>query len=126
MPHGNAPVVPQPQRRPGMNLTAANITSLTLGNGEVDRIWFDASVPGFGLRARASGARSWVFQYKLGGKTRRMVIGAVSAIKPARAREIASELHARVKLGGDPAGEKLVKVERAQHTFGALVDRYFD
>ena len=69
-----------------MNLTAATVANLHLAPGEVDRIWFDAGVPGFGLRARASGARSWIFQYKLGGKTRRMVIGAVSAIKVARAR----------------------------------------
>jgi integrase len=52
------------------------------------------------------------------------VIGRASAIKVARAREIASELHAKVRLGGDPAGEKRVQIERASHTFGALAEKY--
>jgi integrase len=81
-------------------------------------------VPGFGLRVRDTGARSWIYQYKLGGKTRRLVIGHAAAIKVARAREIAGELHAKVRLGGDPAAEKRAQVERAVHTFEILVQRY--
>ena len=42
-------------------------------------------------------------------------IGQTSAIKLGRAREIASEHHAKVKLGRDPAGEKRVLVERVPH-----------
>ena len=109
-----------------MNLTVATVSSLKLGQGEADRIWFDDAVPGFGLRIRQSGSRSWIFQYKLGAKTRRLVIGQASAVKPNRAREIAGELHAKVKLGRDPAGEKRVQVQRANHTFDALVKRYLD
>jgi integrase len=109
-----------------MNLTAAAVASLKLAPGEADRIWFDDSVPGFGLRVRETGARSWVFQYKIGAKTRRLVIGQEAAIKVARAREIAGELHAKVRLGGDPAAEKRVKVERSAHTFGALAQKYLD
>jgi integrase len=109
-----------------MNLTAATVSSLKLGQGEADRIWFDDAIPGFGVRIRQSGSRSWIFQYKLGSKTRRLVIGQVSAIKLGRAREIAGEHHAKVKLGRDPAGEKRVLVERASHTFGALAKKYLD
>jgi integrase len=109
-----------------MNLTAATVSGLKLAQGEADRIWFDDAVPGFGLRIRQSGSRSWIFQYKLGAKTRRLVIGQASAIKLGRAREIASEYHAKVKLGRDPAGEKRVQVQRASHTFDALVKRYLD
>jgi hypothetical protein len=58
------------------------------------------------------------------GKTRRVVIGQASAIKVGRAREIAGELHAKVRLGGDPAAEKRIQVERASHTLGGLVERY--
>src|SRR5262245_16857251 len=109
-----------------MNLTAAVVANLKLRNGEADRIWFDDSVPGFGLRVRESGSRSWIFQYKIGSKTRRLVIGQAAAIKVGRAREIAGELHAKVRLGGDPAADKRVRVERSAHTFGALVERYLD
>jgi integrase len=110
----------------GMKLTIANLARCRLGEGEADKIFFDDDVPGFGLRVRETGARSWVFQYKMGQKTRRLVIGHATAIKVARAREIAGELHARVKLGGDPAAEKRVQIERSAHTFAALVRRYLD
>ena len=104
-----------------MKLTAASLANLKLETGDKDRIWFDDDVPGFGLRVRDTGSRSWIYQYKIKGKTRRLVLGQATAIKPARAREIASELHAKVKLGGDPAAEKRAQIERSSHTFGALV-----
>lgn len=109
-----------------MNLTAAVVANLKLQPGEADRIWFDDAIPGFGLRSRETGSRSWIFQYKVGTKTRRLVIGQAAAIKVARAREIAGELHAKVRLGGDPAAERRVKIERSAHTFGALAKRYLD
>jgi integrase len=107
-----------------MKLTAASLANLKLGTGGKDRIWFDDDVPGFGLRVRDTGSRSWIYQYKIKGKTRRLVLGQATAIKPARAREIAGELHAKVRLGGDPAAEKRAHIERSSHTFGALVQQY--
>ena len=107
-----------------MNLTAQSVAALKLGPGEIDRFWFDDGIPGFGIRIRANGTRTWVYQYKIGAKQRRMSLGSVTAIKPAQARAIAGELYAKRKLGGDPASERRVKVERAQHTFGALAAKY--
>jgi integrase len=107
-----------------VNLTTQSIATLRLSPGQTDRIWFDDAVPGFGLRIRQGGSRAWIFQYKIGGKQHRLVIGQASAIKPARARAIASQHHASVKLGYDPVAEKRLRVERATHTFGALVERY--
>ena len=75
---------------------------------------------------RASGARTWIYQYKIGGRTRRLVLGQVSAIKLAKARDIAGELHAKVRLGGDPASEKRERVQRALNTFGTLAERFLD
>ena len=82
--------------------------------------------PGFGIRVRASGARTWIYQYKIGGKTRRLVLGHATAIKPARAREIAGELHAKVRLGRDPASEKRERVQRTLKTFGTVSERFLD
>ena len=107
-----------------MNLTAHSVAALKLDSGETDRIWFDDAVPGFGLRVRSAGSRSWIFQYKVGRTTRRLVIGSAAAIKVAKAREIAGRHHAAVKLGRDPAAEKRTQVERASHTFGGLVEKY--
>jgi integrase len=109
-----------------MKITAQSAETLKLGSGEKDRIWFDDAIPGFGLRVRDTGSRSWIFQYKVAGRTRRLVIGKASAIKLGRAREIASEHHAKVKLGRDPAAEKHIQVQRASHTFGGLVTRYLE
>ena len=52
-----------------MNLTAQKVATLVLDSGKKDQIWFDDSVPGFGLRIRETGSRSWIFQYKIGRKT---------------------------------------------------------
>jgi integrase len=109
-----------------MKLTTANIAALRLAEGEADRIVFDDDIPGFGLRARASGTQTWIFQYKRAGQTRRLTLGNVAALKVAKARDIASDLHARVRLGGDPVAEKRASVDRARHTFKALTDRFID
>ena len=62
-----------------MRLTAASLGALKLDTDVTDKIFFDTDVPGFGLRVRASGARTWIFQYKIGGRTRRLVLGNASA-----------------------------------------------
>jgi Arm DNA-binding domain len=82
-----------------MRLTTSTIATLSLGDGEADRIWFDDEVPGFGLRIRNAGSRTWVYQYKIQRRTRRVVIGKVSAIKLAKAREIAADYHAGWRSG---------------------------
>lgn len=64
-----------------------------------DTIEFDGAIPGFGLRTRAGGSRTWIFQYKIGAKQRRMVIGKAAAFTPAKARKIAGDLYAAVRLG---------------------------
>jgi integrase len=107
-----------------LNLTANKIATLRLPKGKSDYIWFDQSVPGFGIRVRASGSSSWIYQYKIGRKTRRVTIATATAIPLGRARQIAGELHAKVRLGGDPAGEKRRAVARAGHTLGVLAEDY--
>jgi integrase len=107
-----------------VRLTVAAIEGSILDTGVADKIIFDP--PGFGIRVRASGARTWIYQYKIGGKTRRLVLGHATAIKPARAREIAGELHAKVRLGRDPASEKRERVQRSLNTFGTVAERFLD
>jgi integrase len=109
-----------------MKITAQSAETLKLGSGEKDRIWFDDVIHGFGIRVRDTGSRSWIFQYKIAGRTRRLVIGATSAVKFALAREKAREHYLKVKDGRDPAAEKKMQVQRASHTFGGLVERYLD
>ena len=102
-----------------MKLTQKAISGLSLPPGSREAIFFDDDLPGFGLRVRRGGSRNWVYQYKLGPKHRRITLGSLHAITPLKARERAGELHAMVRLGRDPAGEKAEARTRAAETFEA-------
>src|SRR5262245_34615601 len=107
-----------------MKLTQKTIPALTLPQGKSEAIHFDDDLPGLGLRIRAGGSRSFIFQFKIGGQHRRMSLGSVAAISPARAREIAGELHAKIRLGHDPVADKFERRQRATETMGAALQNY--
>ena len=107
-----------------MKTNAKNKLALALPEGKIETIVFDEDLPGFGLRLRAGGARTWIFQYKIGNQHRRITLGSLAALTPARARETAGDLHAMVRLGRDPAGEKSEGRVRAAETMAAVVQSY--
>jgi Arm DNA-binding domain len=109
-----------------MRLTIKSTNGIELPRGKTDHIEWDDDLPGFGIRLREGGSRGWVFQYALGDKQRRMSLGSAKAngLSLAKAREIASDLHAKVRLGQDPAGQKAESQQRAAETFKAIVDKY--
>ena len=57
-------------------------------------------------------------------KQRRLSLGSAAAITAHNARERASELHARVRLGEDPAGQKIESRTRAAETLGSVLRPY--
>jgi hypothetical protein len=89
-----------------MKLRERDIAALRLPPGKTDALYFDDDVPGFALRLRAGGSGSWVFQYRVGTKQRRMTFGSIGSITAAKARAQAIKLYAQTKLGRDPVGEK--------------------
>jgi integrase len=101
-----------------MKLDKKAVDGLTLPQGKSEVFLFDDAVPGFGIRRRGN-SKVWIFQYRLGNRQRRMTLGAVSAVPLTDARKTAGELHARVKLGQDPAGDKTEAREKAAETFSA-------
>jgi integrase len=107
-----------------MKLTQRTISALDVPRGKSEHIVFDEDLPGFGLRARRGGARTWIYQFKIGAQHRRMTLGSVSAVTAAQARRTANELHAKVRLGQDPASEKAEGRARAAETMGALLRPY--
>jgi integrase len=109
-----------------MNLTQATVARLKLPDGKDDAIYFDDRVPGFGLRLRRAGSRTWVYQYKMGPVLRRMVLGRETAMKPEAARKIAEKHHAAVKEGRDPAAEKAVRTAQAANTIESLIRDYLE
>src|SRR5262245_52004892 len=107
-----------------MRLTQKTVATLALPEGKSEAIVFDDDLPGFGVRIRRGGSRTWVYQYKIGGVGRRISLGSVAALRPARARETAGDLHATVRLGGDPAGTKSEIRVRASETMAAVAHSY--
>jgi integrase len=107
-----------------MKLTQSIASKLALPPGKSDAIFFDDDVHGLGLRLRAGGKRSWIFQYGIGSKTRRMTLGMAPALSLAAARKTAAELHARVHLGEDPAASKREGQRRAADTVEAVLRLY--
>ena len=107
-----------------MKLSVKTTGALRLAPGERDKIWFDDIIAGWGLRIREGGKRTWVFQYAINGRTRRLTFGTYPAMSVMTAREHAEELHARTRLGGDPAQEKADAKARAGETFSDCLRLY--
>jgi integrase len=109
-----------------MRLTATAIRTLTLPRGKNDYVYFDDELPGFGVRLRDTGSKTWLVQYAIAGKTRHMSLGKVATVDPGKARETAKVLLAQVRLGRDPAGEKVTARAKAAETLGALLPRFLE
>ncbi|MCW2218320.1 integrase [Bradyrhizobium japonicum] len=118
-----------------MKLTARSIVTAKLEPGTTDKIFFDDDLPGFGLRVRAGGSRSWVFQYMLGDKQRRMSLGPATpeSFKSSKGKDGSPNLGIRdrvmqlsldVKHGKDPQGEKVESRARASDTFETIAADY--
>lgn len=91
-------------------------------------VW-DAKLPGFGVRVRPTGAKSFVIVYRAGtGRTapvRRYTVAAVGKLAPEAARTQAKILLGTIANGADPAAEKRAnRPKRDQLTFDAFADKY--
>ncbi|QRM28680.1 site-specific integrase [Microvirga sp. VF16] len=109
-----------------MRLTKPNVARLTLPPGKSELLVFDDALPGFGLRIRAGGKRTWIAQYRVGSKQRRVSLGTVEALNADKAREAARGILAKVQLGGDPQTEKAESRARAAVTLGSVAKRYLE
>ena len=91
-------------------------------------IEYDADLSGFGVAVYPSGIKSWVCEYRPHGGGRgvakkRVTLGKISQLTPDQARKAAADMLAVVRLGRDPAQEKMER--RASVTVGELID-FFD
>jgi integrase len=108
-----------------MKITKPVVSQLTLPVGKTEAIFFDDEVPGFGLRLRAGGSRTFVVQYGLGGRQRRMTIGSAKLLDPAKARATAKDLLAKVRLGQDPAAERAAaRLRASDEALGVIAERF--
>jgi integrase len=85
-----------------MQFTKATIAALQAPAGKNDTIEWDDTMPGFGVRCRAGGSKTWIIQYRISGQQRRESLGDVRKVDLADARRIARQRFASVQLGKDP------------------------
>ena len=108
----------------GQRITKRFVDSLT-ETGREFTVW-DDTVTGFGIRVRATGAKSYVVVYRAGSgrgaPVRRYTIATVDKIAPERARARAKAILGAVANGLDPAGEKAS--ERDSLAISQLADRF--
>jgi integrase len=111
-----------------MKLTTSSVAALTLPEGKADHVFWDDSLPGFGVRLRG-GSRHYLIQYRVGQQQRRESLGDTRKITLDQARTIARNRFAQVQLGTDPAAEK-AKVRAANAatalTLAVTATRYLD
>jgi integrase len=109
-----------------VKLSNASVAGLKLPEGKSELLVFDDTLPGFGVRLRAGGKRSWIAQYRIGHQQRRLSLGTAEAVDAAEARKRAKASFARVQLGQDPQAEKIeARAPKARElTLSDAVEKY--
>ena len=92
-----------------VELTAGRITKLQCPKDKTRIYLWCEEVKGFGVIATAAGAKSYIFQAKVKGKSMRLTIGDVGVWGIAKARAEARRLQTVIDTGNDP---RQVKAEQ--------------
>lgn len=96
------------------NFTAGRVTGYQCEPGKQQDFFWDAKTPGLGVRVTAAGAKSYIFETRLHGKTLRITIGDVRTWALGAAQAKATQLKALCDQGIDPrqvAKEQQTKAE---------------
>ena len=98
----------------GTKLTEREIGRLECPLGKRDCMVFDTEQRGLAVRVVASGSKSYLAQYVVAGRKRRVPLGSVDAISLAAARAAARTVMGQVAAGADPAAQRKVAAERVK------------
>jgi integrase len=105
-------------------LTAAFAKMAKAEAGAERSVFWDTTLPCFGLMITSSGHKSWIAQYRHGGRSRRYTISAVSKLDLEAARKRARAILGKVAHGEDPADAKRKAAEASSNSFMAVAGRY--
>jgi integrase len=84
----------------------------------------DLRTAGLGVRVMASGAKAYVWEKKVGGKSQRIVLGKPPGLRLEAARRAAERLNGRVAAGDDPRAER--RSERLEAANGLTLAKAFE
>jgi len=79
------------------NFTAERVAGYKCQPGKQQSIYWDGKTPGLGLRVTAAGAKSYIFQTDLHGKTIRITIGDPRTWPIGKAQGEATSVMSRMK-----------------------------
>jgi integrase len=106
----------------------AMVAGLKLKPGATEEKFFDHghddAVPGFGLRVRASGARTWFIQYQFGTRDLRLKIGEHPLLSLEKARAKARKYREEIADGGNPVAKRTEARKHAAETFGLVAHQF--
>lgn len=88
--------------------------------------WWDAELPGFGLRTFPGGAKSWFVQFRQRGKQKRVTLGRLGEMSAIDARTAARALLMNVALDGLPAAPKASRKTNATIRLGDYAPRFWE
>ena len=112
----------------GTRITKRLVDRLEI-TGKDHCVW-DAEMPGFGVRVRSTGAKSFVVMYRAGtgraAPLRKLTLGTVGNLTPDEARKIAKTTLGAAAGGCDPAGDKARarKAATIAELAGAFMDQH--
>lgn len=110
---------------PSGKITKRQVDQIKPGKKEI-YLW-DLDLAGFGLKTTPTGRKTYLVQYRLGGRgsrTRRMTIGQHGILTADQARLRAKKLLGEVAVGNDPAAIK--DQAKAVRSLGEVLEEFFD
>lgn len=89
--------------------------------GTSDHVLWDDQLPGFGLRVRPSGHKSWIVHFRRRGKQKRVTLGAVGTLDARSARAQAHAILRDIATDGLPGRTRSIEVP----TFADYAPRFW-
>jgi integrase len=108
-----------------MNLTDHEIKKLTLLPDDPDgKVFFDDKMSGLGVRLYRSGRKTWLYQFRLAGRSYKYEIGSTEKVLASKARIDAKVAAGHVANKVNPLDLRRQAEEKHKDEFGELVDEY--
>jgi integrase len=103
-------------------ISKRSVDALACPAGKDREFLWDDALAGFGVAAYPQGRKTYVVQYRNGGRSRRSTIGDHGRLTPEEARSEAKKLLGSVEKGEDPIAAR--KAARAVRTFREVAEEF--